>query len=38
MKTQGNTEQEHDATEPADEGDIQMEYPLISFTAKVYEQ
>jgi hypothetical protein len=27
MNTPGNTEQEHDDTEPADEGDIQMEYP-----------
>jgi hypothetical protein len=35
MKTPENMEEDSDAAEPADEGDNQLEYPLISCTAQV---
>jgi hypothetical protein len=38
MRTSGNTEKDPIDPKPADEGDIQMEYSLLSCRAKEYEQ
>ena len=35
MKTPENTEEDSVDSEPADEGDIQMEYPFDQFSAPV---
>jgi hypothetical protein len=37
-KTQGNTEQDPDNPRPVDEGDNKIKCPLLSCTAKIWQQ